>query len=64
MKHIINGCGVNLRTLTEAELSTLIEGTEARAERVQEELDSLRGEQVRRSHPTQLQLQYDGPAVA
>ncbi len=50
MKHIINGCGVNLRTLSDGELDTLIGGTNDRIERANEELDSLRGEQIRRCH--------------
>ena len=49
MRHRINGCPINLRGLTDAELSALDESTVARQERVQEELDSIRGEAVRRS---------------
>lgn len=48
MKHIINGCGVNLRTLSDGELAALVGSTQARIERANEELDSLRGEQIRR----------------
>lgn len=50
MKHRINGCLINLRGLTDAELSALDRSTAERLERVQEELDSVRGEQVRRSN--------------
>lgn len=49
MKHRINGCPIDLRRLTDAELSALDRSTAERLERVQEELDSVRGEQVRRS---------------
>lgn len=49
MKHRINGCPINLRGLTDAELSNLDRSTAERLERVQEELDSVRGEAVRRS---------------
>ena len=48
MRHIINGCRVNLRDLNPAELADLVVSTEARLERVNEELDSLKGEQLRR----------------
>ncbi len=63
MKHIINGCPVNLRTLSEEELNNLVRMTQERLDRVQEELDSVRGERVRRDrgldiHPT---LQFDLP---
>lgn len=49
MKHIINGCPVNLRTLTEEELANIRSSTQARIERAQEELESIIGEQVRRA---------------
>lgn len=65
MKHIINGCPINLRTLSEEELATIVTGTLQRIERVQEELESLRGEQIRRSDNVhQLQFVYEGPAIA
>jgi hypothetical protein len=49
MRHLINGCRVNLRDLNPAEIADLIVSTEARLERVNEELDSLKGEQLRRN---------------
>lgn len=48
--HRINGCPINLRTLTEGELATLIEATADRIAAVQEELDSLVGERIRRGN--------------
>lgn len=60
MKHRINGCPINLRGLSDAELATLIETTEGRLEQVQEELDSVRGELVRRT-PNVHQLRFDTP---
>lgn len=65
MKHIINGQPIDLRSLSPQELSSLIHTTDARAARVQEELESLRGELIRRSvnvHP--LRPTYEGPSVA
>lgn len=50
MKHRINGCPIDLRRLTDAELSSLDRSTAERLECVQEELDSVRGEAVRRSN--------------
>jgi len=50
MRHRINGCPINLRGLSDAELSALDRSTAERLEQVQEELDSVRGEQVRRSN--------------
>lgn len=49
MKHIINGCPVNLRTLTEEELANITVSTQARIERAQEEMESIVGEQIRRA---------------
>ena len=49
MKHRINGCLINLRTLTDAELENLADRVADRIADSQEQLDSLRGEQVRRS---------------
>lgn len=65
VKHIINGCPVNLRTLTEEELANITATTLQRIERAQEELESLRGEQIRRSDNVhQLRFEYEGPAIA
>lgn len=64
MKHIINNCPVNLRTLSDEELATIVQATLQRIERVQEELESLRGEQIRRADNVH-QLQFDlNPAIA
>lgn len=49
MKHIINGCPINLRQLSDQELKNLMDSTADRLARVREELDSLGGEAVRRS---------------
>lgn len=65
MKHIINGCPINLRGLTESELNNLVTMTRERQERLQEELESVLGEHIRRSHNVhQLHFEYEGPAVA
>lgn len=65
VKHIINGCPVHLRSLTDEELGVLINGTADRLARVNEELESLCGEKLRRQagidiHPT---LQFDLPQL-
>lgn len=49
VKHRINGCPINLRALSDDELADLMNGTADRLAQVREELDSLGGEQVRRS---------------
>jgi hypothetical protein len=65
MKHLINGCPIDLRGLSEQELGSLIASTRERLERCQEELDSVIGEHIRRSDNVhQLRFEYDGPAVA
>lgn len=65
MKHRINGCSIDLRALTQDELTALILATQARLAQVQEELDSVIGEHIRRSPDVhQLHLEYEGPAVA
>lgn len=61
MRHRINGCPINLRGLSDAELAALDQSTVERLEQVQEELDSLRGEAVRRSNVVQLPLRWDRP---
>lgn len=66
MKHRINGCLVNLRSLSTQELDELAASTKARLDQVQEELDSVMGEVIRRCdnvHQLHLQPQYEGPAV-
>lgn len=65
MKHRINGCPINLRTLTDGELQQLIDTTTERLAQVSEELESVVGEYVRRSDNVhQLHFQYEGPSVA
>lgn len=64
MKHIINGCPINLRTLTTEELNNLVTMTRQRQEQLQEELESVLGEHIRRSDNVhQLHFEYEGPAV-
>lgn len=64
MKHIINGCPIHLRSLTDEELGNLINGTAERIARAQEELESLVGERVRRTpNVHSLRPQYEGPAI-
>lgn len=48
MKHIINGCPINLRTLSEADIARLIDEGADRLDRLQDEMDSLHGELIRR----------------
>lgn len=65
MKHIINGCPINLRGLSEQELANLVTVTRERLDRVQEDLDSVMGERIRRcDNVHQLRLEYEGPSVA
>lgn len=65
MKHIINGCPVHLRSLSEVELANIVASTQERLERCQEELESLVGEVIRRSpNVHQLHFEYEGPSVA
>lgn len=60
MRHLINGCAINLRGLTDDELANIVISTLDRQERVAEELESLRGEQIRRSDNVhQLRLTFD-----
>jgi len=47
-QHIIDGCSVNLRLLSDRELAQLRKNHELRLALVNDELDSLVGEQVRR----------------
>lgn len=60
MKHLINGCPIYLRGLSEQELDNLINSTADRLARVREELDSLGGEKARRCTNVH-QLQFDLP---
>lgn len=48
MRHIINGCPIHLRGLSAQELDNLVASTQARLAQVQEELDSVVGEKIRR----------------
>lgn len=65
MKHIINGCSINLRSLSSQELENLIGHVQARLAQTQEELDSVMGEHIRRSDNVhQLRFEYEGPSVA
>lgn len=50
MKHIINGCPVNLRSLSNEQLDKLIADIPDRLDRVQDEMDSLQGERIRRNN--------------
>lgn len=64
MKHRINGCPINLRGLSTEELDNLVASTRGRLEQVQEELDSVMGEYIRRcDNVHQLHFEYEGPAV-
>lgn len=65
MKHIINGCPVNLRSLSEADIKRLIDEGADRLDRLQEEMDSLHGELIRRhNNVIPLRPEYEGPAVS
>lgn len=50
MKHIINGCPVNLRSLSNEQLDKLIAAVPDRLDRIQDEMDSLQGERIRRNN--------------
>jgi hypothetical protein len=50
MKHIINGCPVNLRSLSNEQLDRLISAVPDRLDRIQDEMDSLQGERIRRNN--------------
>lgn len=50
MHHRINGIPVNLRELTQHELDALVRMAEERIEAADDDLEKLKGEQVRRSH--------------
>lgn len=65
MRHIINGCPINLRTLSEADIQRLINQGADRLDRLQDEMDSLHGELIRRNNNViPLRPEFDGPAVA
>lgn len=64
MRHRINGCPINLRGLSAEELDNLVATTRERLAQVQEELDSVVGEKIRRcDNVHQLSFRYEGPAV-
>jgi len=48
MRHIINGCSINLRQLTDRELDSLIVNNQKRADLLADESESLIGERIRR----------------
>ena len=50
MKHIINGCPINLRSLSNEQLDKLIDEVPDRLDRIQDEMDSLQGERIRRNN--------------
>ena len=65
MKHIINGCPINLRTLSESDINRLIAEGADRLDRLQDEMDSLHGELVRRhNNVIPLFRTADAPSVA
>jgi len=65
MRHIINGQSVDLRQLTDHELAQLRKNHELRLALINDELDSLVGEQVRRQPVFDLGLLtiHQGPAL-
>lgn len=63
MKHIINGCPINLRALSEDDINRLISEGADRLDRLQDEMDSLHGELVRRTNNV-IPLFPDAPSVA
>ena len=62
MKHIINGCLINLRTLSNEDIERLISEGADRLDRLQDEMDSLHGELVRRANNV-IPLFRDRPSV-
>jgi len=65
MRHIVNGCSINLRLLSDRELAQLRRNHELRLALINDELDSLVGEQVRRQpvfDPTLLPI-HKGPTL-
>lgn len=64
MKHRINGCPINLRSLSTQELENLVVSTRERLAEVQGELQLVTQEHIRRSDNVyQLRFEYEGPAV-
>lgn len=55
-RHIINVCSVDLRQLSDRELAQLRKNHELRLSLVNDELDSIVGEQVRRQPVFDLEL--------
>ena len=49
MRHIINGCSVDLRSMTVRELREAVKNHQMRIDLANDELESLVGEQIRRS---------------
>jgi len=47
-RNIINGCSVNVRQLTDRELKQLIKNNQMRMAVLDDEIEILRGEQIRR----------------
>jgi len=47
-RNIINGCSVNVRQLTDRELKQLITNNQMRMAVLDDEIEILRGEQIRR----------------
>ena len=72
MRFIINGEAIPLREVSEERLHGLVRETQDRIQQALEELDSLQGELVRRSHnviplfkwDVPAHHDYDGPTVA
>lgn len=48
MRHLINGFPINLRELTQHELSALLKMTEQRHSDIHDDLEKLNGEVIRR----------------
>jgi uncharacterized coiled-coil protein SlyX len=65
MQHIINGRSVNLREQSVEQLNRLIDEGADRLDRLQDEMDSLHGELIRRrNNVIPLRPEYEGPSVA
>jgi len=47
-RHIINGCSVNIRQLTDRELASIVKNNQMRLAVINDELETLIGEQIRR----------------
>ena len=62
-RHIINGCSINLRQLTDRELDLLISSNGHRAVVQRDELESLLGEKYRRYPPETLLSIHNQPTL-